>query len=58
MTQWGSKDLGEQGSSAIEILRHFYGNSIYVNTAPQVSGVPVSWPGSNLNIGASGDNVK
>jgi hypothetical protein len=58
MTQWGSKDLGEQGSSAIEILRHFYGNSIYVNTAPQVSGVPVSWPGSNLNIGASGDNVR
>ena len=29
MTQWGSCSLGEQGYSAIEILRRFYGNSIY-----------------------------
>ena len=26
MTQWGSKALGDQGYSAIEILRYFYGN--------------------------------
>lgn len=58
MTQWGSKDLGEQGMDAISILRHFYGDSIYINTAPQVSGVPASWPGQNLNIGASGNNVR
>lgn len=58
MTQWGSKDLGDQGFDAIGILRHFYGDSIFINTAPQVSGVPVSWPGHNLNIGASGDNVR
>jgi peptidoglycan hydrolase-like protein with peptidoglycan-binding domain len=58
MTQWGSKSLGDQGKSAIEILRSFYGNSIYVNTATEVSGVPSSWPGSNLNIGASGANVR
>jgi hypothetical protein len=58
MTQWGSRDLGEQGQDAISILRHFYGESIFINTAPQVSGVPVSWPGANLNIGASGNNVR
>jgi len=58
MTQWGSKELGDQGYDAISILRHFYGSSIYINTAHQVSGVPVSWPGYNLNIGASGDNVR
>lgn len=58
MTQWGSKDLGDQGYDAISILRNFYGDSIYINTAPQVSGVPVSWPGQNLNIGASGNNVR
>ncbi len=58
MTQWGSKNLGDQGLDAISILRNFYGNSIYINTAPQVSGVPASWPGQNLNIGASGDNVR
>lgn len=58
MTQWGSKDLGEQGYSAIDILRNFYGNSIYINTAAEVSGVPASWPGNNLSIGATGGNVR
>ncbi len=58
MTQWGSKTLGDQGRTAIEILRNFYGPTIYINTAPGVSGVPVSWPGSNLTIGSRGDNVR
>lgn len=58
MTQWGSKDLGDQGYDAIGILRYFYGSSIFINTAPQVSGVPASWPGQNLSIGASGNNVR
>ncbi len=58
MSQWGSKSLGDQGYSAIEILRYYYGDSIYINTAVQVSGVPSSWPGYNLDIGASGDNVR
>jgi peptidoglycan hydrolase-like protein with peptidoglycan-binding domain len=58
MTQWGSKDLGDQGFDAISILRHFYGSSIFINTAPIVSGVPASWPGHNLNIGASGGDVR
>ena len=50
MTQWGSCSLGEQGYSPIEILRHFYGDSIYVNTAEQISGIPASWPGSDLTL--------
>jgi peptidoglycan hydrolase-like protein with peptidoglycan-binding domain len=58
MTQWGSKNLGDQGRTPIEILRHFYGNSIYINSATEVSGVPSSWPGSNLTIGSSGANVR
>jgi hypothetical protein len=58
MTQWGSKDLGDQGLSAIEILRNFYGSDIYINTAVGVAGVPQSWPGSDLNIGARGNNVR
>lgn len=58
MTQWGSKNLGDQGYDAISILRHFYGDLIFINTAPQVSGVPASWPGYNLDIGASGDDVR
>lgn len=58
MTQWGSKSLGDQGYSPIEILRYFYGNDIYVNVAEAVSGIPSSWPGYDLNIGATGNKVR
>ncbi len=58
LSQWGSKSLGDQGYSAIQILRYYYGESMYINTATEVSGVPKSWPGSNLTIGSRGDNVK
>ena len=57
MSQWGSKALGDQGYSAIEILRHYYGDSMYINSAPQVSGIPSSWPGSNLTNGSRGEKV-
>ncbi len=58
MSQWGSKTLGDQGYEPIEILRYYYGDSIYINTAIGVSGVPISWPGYNLGIGASGNNIR
>lgn len=57
MTQWGSKYLGDQGYSAIEILRYYYGNDIYINSAEEISGVPSSWPGSDLTIGSRGIKV-
>ena len=58
MTQWGSCELGEQGYSPIEILRHFYGPDIYINTAEQIAGIPASWPGSDLVQGSSGPKVR
>ena len=58
MTQWGSKELGEQGYTPIEILRYFYGENMYINTAEEISGIPSSWPGYDLTIGASGDKVR
>lgn len=58
MSQWGSKLLGDQGYSPIEIIRNYYGSSMYVNTADQISGIPSSWPGYNLTIGSSGDKVR
>lgn len=58
MTQWGSMSLGEQGYSPIEILRYYYGEDMYINTAPEISGVPSSWPGYTLEIGSSGDKVR
>ena len=58
MTQWGSKALGDQGYSAIEILRTFYGNDMYINVAEAISGIPSSWPGYDLGVGASGPKVR
>ena len=58
MTQWGSKDLGEQGYTPIEILRYYYGSDMYINTADQISGIPSSWPGTNLTIGSTGAKVR
>ncbi len=57
LSQWGSKYLGDEGYTPIEIIRYYYGSDMYINTAVAVSGVPSSWPGYNLNIGASGDKV-
>lgn len=58
MTQWGSCSLGERGFSPIEILRHYYGESMYINTAEQISGIPASWPGYDLTVGSSGQKVQ
>lgn len=57
MTQWGSKDLGDQGFSYEQILRNFYGN-ISLPTAPQVEGNPESYPGSPLSLGSTGPAVR
>ncbi len=58
MTQWGSEDLAKQGYSAIEILRYFYGDDIFIDTAEKVQGVPLSYPGQELTIGSTGNDVR
>lgn len=57
LTQWGSKSLADKGYSAIEILRYYYGDSVYINSAEEISGIPASWPGYELDIGSSGSKV-
>ncbi len=58
LSQWGSKYLGDQNYSAIQILRYYYGDSMYINTAEQIEGIPSSWPGADLDIGSSGQKVR
>lgn len=58
LSQWGSKYLGDEGYSAIEIIRYYYGNDMYIATADQISGVPSSFPGYNLTVGSSGESVR
>lgn len=58
LSQWGSKNLGDDGYSAIEILRYYYGNDMFINTAEEISGIPTSWPGNNLQEGSTGPKVR
>lgn len=58
MSQWGSASLGEQGYSPIEILRYYYGDDLYINTAQQIAGIPASWPRYDLTVGSSGPKVQ
>lgn len=58
MSQWGSKDLAEDGLSATEILEYYYGESIFINSAQTVAGIPASYPGYDLTIGSTGDKVR
>jgi len=58
LSQWGSKNLGDSGYNAVSILRNYYGSDIYLMQARVVSGVPVSFPGANLQVGSTGAAVR
>lgn len=58
MSQWGSKYLGDQGYTPIEIIRNYYGDDMYINEAEIISGIPASWPGYDLSIGSTGEKVR
>lgn len=58
LSQWGSQYLAGEGYTPIEILRYYYGNDMYINTAESISGVPYSYPGYALSIGSSGEKVR
>ena len=58
LSQWGSKTLGDQGYNALQIVRHYYGETIELAEAEIVPGLPTSFPGYNLTIGACGEEVQ
>lgn len=58
LSQWGSQFLGNQNYDAIEIIRYYYGNNMFINTAEEISGIPASWPRVDLSIGSTGDKVR
>ena len=57
LSQWGSKDLGDRGYSASEIIKYYYGDSMYISTAEEIAGIPASWPGADLSVGSTGSKV-
>ena len=58
MTQWGSKYLGDNGKTPYEILTNYYGSDLDLVTAEEVKGSPKSYPGYDLTVGSSGDEVE
>ncbi|MCQ4936572.1 peptidoglycan-binding protein [Anaerotignum propionicum] len=58
LSQWGSKDLGDQGLNALQILRNYYGSNVFIKEAEKVEGIPISFPGTTLVVGSTGDSVK
>lgn len=58
LSQWGSKDLGDRGYIAIDILKYYYGSDISIQTADVIEGMPNSFPGFNLSLNTCGDAVQ
>ena len=56
LSQWGSQNLAQQGYTAPQILRSYYGNVEIVNNAP-IQGITSSYPGTPLRRGTSGPSV-
>ena len=56
MKQWGTVTLAQQGRNYLEILRYYYGPSIYIQTTNNIQTPFESFQGS-LSIGSSGQNV-
>jgi len=57
MFQWGSVDLANQGYTAEEILKYYYGDDITIveSTAPEL--IRETYPGRPLSLGDSGIDV-
>ena len=56
LSQWGSQNLAQQGYSADQILRSYYGDIETVENAP-IRGIASSYPGTPLRQGSTGPNV-
>jgi peptidoglycan hydrolase-like protein with peptidoglycan-binding domain len=58
LSQWGTVTLANQGKTPYEILQYYYGDDIdIVKNAPVKSTQP-SYPGTVLEVGSSGNDVK
>lgn len=58
LEQWGSKAMGAGGSDSLTILRNYYGTDIYLAQAEKVEGIPLSFPGTILQVGSRGEYVR
>ena len=57
LKQWGTVKLAEQGRSALQILRYYYGSSIEIVRCRNIQSIPQSYPGTPLRQGSRGAAV-
>ena len=57
MFQWGSVDLANQGYTAEEILKYYYGDDIYLLESTASEEIKGTFPGKPLSLGDSGVDV-
>lgn len=57
LSQWGTVELANNGLTAIEILRYYYGEDINIVENVPVQDIEESYPGFPLKIGSAGNDV-
>ena len=57
LKQWGTVTLANQGRTALQILRYYYGSDIEIVRTSNIQSIPQSYPGSPLRQGDSGTAV-
>lgn len=57
MKQWGTVDRANEGKSALQILRYYYGSRVQLVTTNNIAAIPQSYPGSPLRRGSTGTAV-
>lgn len=58
MKQWGTVDRANEGKTALQILRYYYGDRVQLVTTNNIASIPSSWPGVTLKLGSSGTSVR
>ena len=57
LKQWGTVTLANNGRSALQILRYYYGSSIEIVRTKNIRSIPQSYPGTPLRQGSRGAAV-
>lgn len=57
LSQWGTVSLAQQGNNALQILRYYYGDDVNLTTTDDIRSAELSYPGTPLRLGSSGDDV-
>lgn len=58
MKQWGTVDRANEGKTALQILRYYYGNDVNLVTTNNIAAIPESYPGTALRLGSTGTSVR